>query len=91
MVLSEKQQQPKLIERLKFYCDTDKEKNKFMVWTVNNIFDLEGRLLYWMKLVTIRAAWYEVIEDGKCTQNERIDLNRFTNHNFQNVQFKTQS
>lgn len=74
-------------ERLKFYCDTDKEKNKLMTWSINNIFDLEKRIKYWMERVTIRSAWYEVIEDGKVVSNQRIDLEQFTENNFTDISF----
>jgi hypothetical protein len=78
------------VERLKFYCDTDKEKNKLMTWSINNIFDLEERIKYWMKKVTIRSAYYEVIENGKVVSNQRIDLERFTENNFTDISFTQQ-
>ena len=78
------------VERLKFYCDTDTEKNKLMTWSINNIFDLEKRLLYWIKRVTIRSAWYEVVEDGKVVSNQRIDLEQFTSNNFTDISIPNQ-
>jgi hypothetical protein len=77
----------KSIERLKFYCDTDKEKNKLMTWSINSIFDLETRIKYWMKKVVIRSAWYEVVEEGKVVSNQRIDLEQFTATNFTDISF----
>lgn len=78
-----------VIEKLKFYCDTDKEKNKLMSWKINSIFDLEDRLKYWMKRVVIRSAWYEVTENGKVVSNQRIDLDQFVNSDLSVVQFKS--
>ena len=66
-----------IIERLKFYADTDKEKNKYFCFKISSILDLENRLLYWMKKVYIRSAWYECIEDGEVVSNDRIDIVNF--------------
>ena len=74
-------------ERLKFYCDTGTERNKLMTWKINSIFDLEDRVRYWMKRVTIRAAWYEVCENGKVVTNQKIDLDRFTETDFKDISF----
>jgi hypothetical protein len=69
------------MERLKFYADTSKEKNKFFCWKINSIMDLESRLEYWMKRVYIRAAWYECIDtDTGEVINQRIDLVHFTDY-----------
>jgi len=64
-----------VIERLKFYADTDKEKNKFFCWKINSIMDLDARLKYFMSKMYIRSAWYEFIdtETGE-TSNQSIDL-----------------
>jgi hypothetical protein len=66
-----------VIERLKFYADTDTVKNKHFCFTINSILDLEKRLLYWMQRVEVRAAWYECLENGKSVSNQRIDLISF--------------
>jgi len=68
-----------IIERLKFYADTETEKNKYFCWKINSIMDLETRLKYWMKKMYLRSAWYECIDtDTGETTNQRIDLNVFT-------------
>lgn len=65
---------------LKFYCDTDKERNKLMTWQINSIFDLDTALLRWVKRVNyIRAAWFVTKRDGAVVSSERIDLDRFAN------------
>jgi hypothetical protein len=70
-----------VIERLKFYADTDKEKNKYFCFTINSIMDLEERLKYFAQRMYIRSAWYECIENGKTTSNQRIDMVTFTDYN----------
>lgn len=68
------------IERVKFYADTDKEKNKFYCWKINSILDLEDTLINFMsKGWLIRSAWYEKFdnETGEVLENTRIsDLQR---------------
>ena len=63
-----------ITERIKFYADTDKQKNKFYCFKINSIMDLQPRLMYWMKKVYIRAAWYECIDNGIVVNNDKIDL-----------------
>ena len=68
------------VERLKFYADTDTQKNKYFVFKINSIVDLPERLKYWSERVYIRSAYYEAIENGTVIQNEKIDLVDFTDN-----------
>jgi len=51
------------IERLKFYADTPRDKNKFFCWNNVSILDFEDKLIEFMfdKNFTIRAAWHETV------------------------------
>ena len=61
-------------ERIKFYADTKEQKNKFFCFKINSIMDLQPRMMYWMKKVYIRSAWYECIENDVVISNDKIDL-----------------
>ena len=75
------------IERLKFYADTKTEKNKFFCFKINSIMDLEARLIYFFKIMNIRAAWYECLDENRrVIENSKIDLNHFVD--FKEVLFK---
>ncbi len=52
-----------MIERLKFYADTPREKNKFFCWDNVSILDFEKKLIEFMfeKDFNIRAAWHETV------------------------------
>jgi len=52
-----------IIERLKFYADTPREKNKFFCWDNVSLLTFEDKLIEFMfeKDFTIRAAWHETI------------------------------
>jgi len=79
----------KLVERLKFYADTPNgDVNKFFCFTIPSIVEIQARLLYFMKKKWyIRSAWYECIENGKVTSNQKIDLVTFCSDNEQVVLF----
>lgn len=68
------------IEYLKFYADTDTEKNKMFCWKINSIIDLPDRLRYWMKKVYIRSAFYECRENNVVIENRKIDLVNFVDY-----------
>jgi len=64
-----------MIERLKFYADTPREKNKFFCWDNVSLLDFEDKLTEFMfeKDFSIRAAWHETVnkETGE-VKNLRI-------------------
>jgi hypothetical protein len=65
-------------ERLKFYADTDIQKNKLFCWNVT-ILQVEEKLMEFMKKGWyIKSAWYEKIDtDTGEIENTRInDLQR---------------
>jgi len=65
-------------ERIKFYADTDREKNKLYTWDLPNgilsIRDTSNR--FFSKGWLIRAAWYEKIDlsTGKAVENRRLNV-----------------
>lgn len=61
-------------EELRFYADTDQEKNKLFVWRIRSIVDLPARIKYFASKFEIKAAWYVVHEDSKMISNQRIDM-----------------
>lgn len=63
-------------ERLKFYADTPKEKNKYFCWNIDSILTLKDALWrFFDKGWNIRSAWYEKIDlnTGEVT-NTRLNL-----------------
>lgn len=71
------------IERLKFYADTDTEKNKLFCFKINSIVDLPERLRYFLeskRFGYIRAAYYECIENNVVVENRKIDLVSFADY-----------
>jgi hypothetical protein len=69
--------QNEIIERLKFYAITETNPNQFFCYNINSIVDLEARLLYFSSKYQLKAAWYELIENGIVKENRRIDLVSF--------------
>lgn len=67
--------------RIKFYADTDKgEINKYFVFKVRSIFEVEDALLRFInKGFVIRACWYEKLIAGtdEVIDNKRIDIKAF--------------
>lgn len=65
-------------ERLKFYADTGREKNKLFCWKLpNGILSITEALnRFFAKGWHIRAAWYEKIDinTDKVIENSRIDV-----------------
>lgn len=69
------------MERLKFYADNEKlkQKNKLFTFKIIGALYLGVALIRFAKKVdVIRAAWYEFInEESGEIENRRIDLNFF--------------
>jgi hypothetical protein len=66
-------------ERLKFYADTYREKNKLYCLTISSILDLKAALWrFFDKGWNIRAAWYEKIdtETGLVQENQKLQLTK---------------
>jgi hypothetical protein len=65
-------------ERLKFYADTGREKNKLFTWDLpNGILSLKETLhRFFSKGWSIRAGWYEKIDlrTGKAVENTRLNI-----------------
>ena len=67
-------------ERLKFYADTDQEKNKYFCWNLSSILTLKEALWrFFDKGWNIRSAWYEKIdlETGEIVENTRLQINDY--------------
>jgi hypothetical protein len=68
----------KFKERLKFYADTGRERNKLYCWQLpNGILSISDALnRFFAKGWNIRAAWYEKIDlsTGQVIENSRIDV-----------------
>ena len=61
-----------MANQIKFYSDTDKEKNKFFSFNVNNRRDALAALKRFEKSgLKIRAAWYV---NTKQNVNEKLEL-----------------
>lgn len=62
-------------KQVKFYGDTSTEKNKKFTFRVSTYNDALACLKrFAAKGVVIRAAWYNVLSDGKSqVKNQRID------------------
>ena len=64
-------------ERLKFYADTDQEKNKYFCWDLGSILSLKEALWrFFDKGWSIRSAWYEKIDTdtGEIVENTRLKI-----------------
>lgn len=63
-------------ERLKFYADTEQEKNKYFCWSLTSVLSLKDALWrFFDKGWAIRSAWYEKLdtETGE-TENYRLNV-----------------
>ncbi len=67
-------------ERIKFYADTERERNKLFTWELpNGILSIQDALKrFFDKRWNIRAAWYEKIDvsTGEIKENTKIDVKR---------------
>ena len=64
-------------ERLKFYADTHRDRNKLFCFTISSVLDLKAALWrFFDKGWHIRAAWYEKIDaaSGTVIQNQKLQL-----------------
>jgi hypothetical protein len=64
-------------ERLKFYADTDQEKNKYFCWELSSILSLKEALWrFFDKGWSIRSAWYEKVDTdtGEIIENTRLKV-----------------
>jgi hypothetical protein len=63
-------------ERLKFYADTEKDRNKYFCFTITSILEVRSALWrFFDKGWNIRSAWYEKIDtDTGETINQKIVL-----------------
>lgn len=69
-------------ERLKFYADTPKEKNKYFCFEIVSILELKAALWrFFDKGWNIRAAWYEKInlENGNVVENLKLNVSEQLN------------
>lgn len=64
------------MERIKFYADTDREKNKYFVWKITSILNIKDALWrFFDKGWAIRSCWYEKInEETGEVENQRINI-----------------
>lgn len=63
-------------ERLKFYADTPKEKNKYFCWDINILTLKEALWRFFDKGWNIRSAWYEKIDlsTGEIVENSKLNM-----------------
>ncbi len=63
-------------ERLKFYADTPKEKNKYFCWDINILTLKEALWRFFDKGWNIRSAWYEKIDlsTGEIVENSKLNI-----------------
>ena len=63
-------------ERLKFYADTQKEKNKYFCFEVTVLSVKEAIWRFFSKGWTIRAMWYEKINlsTGEIVENSKLNI-----------------
>lgn len=63
-------------ERLKFYADTPKEKNKYFCWDINILTLKEALWRFFDKGWHIRSAWYEKIDlsTGEIVENSKLNM-----------------
>lgn len=64
-------------ERLKFYADTPKEKNKYFCWKIDSVLTLKDALWrFFDKGWNIRSAWYEKIDlnTGEVISNTKLNI-----------------
>ena len=80
-------------ERLKFYADTPKEKNKYFCFEIVSILELKAALWrFFDKGWNIRAAWYEKINSktGVVFENLRLNVSEELNE-YLDLKFKIKS
>ena len=64
-------------ERLKFYADTNRERNKYFCFDIKSVLTLKEALWrFFGKGWNIRSAWYEKIDlaTGEVIENTRLNV-----------------
>ena len=81
-------------ERVKFYADTDREKNKLFTWVLpNGILSIKKTLnRFFSKGWHIRAAWYEKInlKTGEVLENIPLKVNELLDEYLDELSVKQQ-
>lgn len=74
-------------ERIKFYADTDKEKNKYFCFKIGSLLTLKEALWrFFNKGWSIRSAWYEKIDtDTGEVENTKLNIQDLFDEYIDNV------